>query len=110
MKQEMPNFDTLLELAINDPEQLEEIRNELALTTINAAPETMRKRLEGLQFQIDSTRHLAKTPLAACIRLSEMMHNSLEELRQAVKRPTQTAALANPESSINAKILDFPSP
>jgi hypothetical protein len=108
MKKDMPNFDTLLELALNDPEQLEEIRNELALTTINSAPETMRKRLRGLQFQIESTRHLSKTPLAACIRLSEMMHNSLEELRYAVNRPREATALANRNTSLEAKILNFP--
>ena len=106
MKQEMPNFDTLLDLAINDPEQLEEIRNQLAANTINAAPESFRQRLLGLQFQIDSTRKLSKTPMAACIRLSEMMHNSLDELREAVQRPQQSVATA--EAPVNAKILDFP--
>ncbi|MCP3908189.1 MAG: DUF3135 domain-containing protein [Oceanicoccus sp.] len=110
MKQKMPNFDTLLDLALNDPEQLEEIRSQLAMKTINSAPESVRQRLRGLQFQIDTTCKLSKTPLAACIRLSEMMHNSLEELRQAVQRPQQTTALANPNASLNAKILNFPTP
>ncbi len=108
MKQEMPNFDTLLDLATNDPEQLEVIRNQLAQKTIDEAPESFRQRLMGLQFQIDSTCKLSKTPLAACIRLSEMMHNSLEELRKAVHCPKQTTALANPDTPLNAKILDFP--
>jgi hypothetical protein len=85
---EIPSFDTLLNIAENDPELLEKIRNQLAIRSINNAPEPLRRRLRGLQFQINSTCHLAKTPLAACIRISEMMHNSMEELRLSLSRPS----------------------
>ena len=108
MNQEMPSFDTLLDIAKNDPEQLEQLRHQLASKTIDGAPDPLRQRLRGLQFQIDSTRLLAKTPLAACIRISEMMHNSMEELRLTLNQPTLAVQTATSHPShFEAKILPF---
>lgn len=105
MKQEMPNFDVLLKLAKHDPEQLEQIRQQLTFATIDAAPGYLRKRLLGLQFKIDTTRNLAKNPLAACIRLTEMMHQSFEELRIALNNPQPAEEINLPPS---AQIIPFP--
>jgi hypothetical protein len=40
---------------------------------IDGAPEANRERLRRLQWRIDQERRLARTPLAACIRISRMM-------------------------------------
>lgn len=111
MQQDLPNFDTLLRLAQEDPKQLEVLRIQLAQNTINEAPEYLRPRLRGLQFQIDSKRQLAKTPLAACIQLSAMMHNSFNELCDLLhgKIPTKSRKNKNKDDGINADILMFPS-
>ncbi len=100
MDQDIPSFDTLLQIARSDPEQLEAIRQRLAARTINAAPRALRRRLRGLQFQIDSARGLAKTPLASCIQLSEMMYDSFEELRQALNRPPLEEQAPRPKAEV----------
>ena len=84
MIQKIPSFDTLLMLAEHDPKQLEKIRRHLSERIIDSAPEYLRPRLRGLQFRIDATRRRAKNPLDACIQLSGMMFESLEELRAAL--------------------------
>lgn len=106
MSQDLPNFDTLLKLAKSDPEQLETIRKHLAYSTINAAPKNLRPRLRGLQFRIDAARRLAKSPMDACVEISEMMYSSFEELRLALNAPIAEPTVAGkPETS--AKILPF---
>lgn len=76
------SFDTLMDMAKNNPEQLEAYRQQEIEKIINAAPESYRRRLRGLQFQIDANRQLhAHSPMGSCIKISEMMHQSFNELR-----------------------------
>lgn len=84
----MPNFETLVDMAQNNPDELEQLRHDMAQKIIDAAPERIRRRLTGLQFQIDAQRKLAKNPMAACINISMMMHDSFEELRNALNHFT----------------------
>lgn len=106
MNRDIPNFDTLLQIAQSDPNELEQIRERLAASTISAAPKALRPRLRGLQFRIDSTRQLAKTPLSACIQLSEMMYQSFEELREALNKPAAPKPETGEKSS--ADVIPFP--
>lgn len=106
MDQDIPNFDTLMRIAQSDPEMLERIRRHMATRTINSAPGYLRPRLRGLQFQIDSRRLLAKTPLAACIELSEMLQQSFEELRQVLNEPS--VGDDKNEQRPSASIIPFP--
>lgn len=106
MSQDLPNFDTLLKLAKSDPEQLETIRKHLACSTINAAPKYLRPRLRGLQFRIDAARQLAKSPMDACVEISEMMYSSFEELRLALNAPLTEPVLDKRPAS-TAEILPF---
>lgn len=85
MSTRLPAFDVLLDLARNDPEGLEELRQTLTSSVIDAAPtDATRRRLRGLQFQVDMEREKAKTPLAATIRISELMCQSLAELHRSL--------------------------
>jgi hypothetical protein len=77
----LPSFERLKNMAINDPDALERLRQEYVQTAIQAAPSEYRNRLEGLQFQIDGQRRLAKSPMASCISISRMMHESLHQLK-----------------------------
>lgn len=88
MQHEFPDSDRLLELAKNDPEGLERIRQEACEALIGEAPQRLQRRLRGLQFQIDMQRRRSKTPLDACIRISEMMHDSVWSLRTALNNST----------------------
>ncbi|WP_086932769.1 DUF3135 domain-containing protein [Agarilytica rhodophyticola] len=83
MYEKWPSFDELKKLAEQSPEKLEEFRERQVQALIEQAPERIRKRLQGLQFQINCQRELHKTPLASCIAISQMMHESLAKLNEA---------------------------
>ncbi|MBL4608056.1 MAG: DUF3135 domain-containing protein, partial [Pseudomonadales bacterium] len=68
----------------HDIQEFEALRTKLCDELINSAPTAKRRRLRGIQFQVDMERRRAATPLAACIRISEMMHSSFDELRYAL--------------------------
>lgn len=84
MNKILPSFERLREMAIQDPEALERLRQEYVKAAINDAPEEYRPRLEGLQFQIDGQRRLSKNPMSSCISISKMMHESLHQLRNFI--------------------------
>ncbi len=77
-KRSIFDFNTWATLAQQDPERFEALRHRLLAEFIEHAPEHFRPRLSGLQFRIDMERRRAKTPLAACIRISQLM---MEKLR-----------------------------
>ena len=105
MYKSLPSFEELREMAQRDPEALERLRLEQVNAAINSAPESYRQRLAGLQFQIDGTRRLSKSPMAACLSISKMMHDSLHELKAFIEEDenAQPVALEQP-----AKVLAFP--
>lgn len=80
----------MLDLARNDPEQLEVLRKRLTESVIAAADnEDRKRRLEGLQFRVDMERRRAATPLAATIKISEMMAQSLADLHRSLVTPIE---------------------
>ncbi len=88
MKSRLPAFDVLVDMARNDPQGLETLRRSLTDAVIAAASnETTRRRLRGLQFRVDMERRRATTPLAAAIRISEMMCRSLADLHRSMVEP-----------------------
>lgn len=116
-------FDELLALAQN-PKALEAFREREIQAVIEQAPEYMRHRLEGLQFQIDAQRQLHKdSPLGACIKLSAMMQDSFQHLQQSLQEmiaeadsalhpldnPTPTTDNSSPpQPESDCKIIPFP--
>lgn len=83
----LPDFDQLLELAKNKPEELETLRAKLVGSLIAKASGDTQARLRGLQFQIDAQRKIHKSPLGACIKISSMMKNSFHDLITQLKQP-----------------------
>lgn len=81
---ELPGFDTLRYLAEHDPNRLELLRNALTEMLIARSPEESRQRLRGLQFQINARVKLARNPIAACVAVSSMMHDTLEQLQRTL--------------------------
>ena len=67
------DFDTWSEMARTDPETFELLRLAGIETAIESASESNRDRLRCLQWRIDQERRLARTPMAACLRISRMM-------------------------------------
>lgn len=101
----LPSVDELIELAKRDPEGLENLRKQQIEQLITAAPEKLQNRLRGLQFQIDSRRRLHKSPMGACLMISDMMLDSLGRLNEALHGSiTHTP----PKEARAASVLKFP--
>jgi len=75
-----PNFDELLILAKKDPAKFESKRREYIESFFADIPEERQRRLRGLQWQIDQARLLARTPMASCLNMMNMMWDSLHLL------------------------------
>jgi len=67
------DFDTWSAMAREDPETFESMRLAAIEAAIASAPQSNRQRLRCLQWRIDQERRLARTPMAACLRISRMM-------------------------------------
>ena len=94
-------------MARNDPQGLESLRRSLTASIIESAQdEQKRKRLEGLQFRVDLERQRARSPLAACIKISEMMCHSLADLHRSMVTPLVTDEHAGTQRK--ATIVSFP--
>lgn len=103
----LPAFDVLVDMARNDPQGLETLRRSLTDAVIAAASnETTRRRLEGLQFRVDMERRRAGTPMAATIRISEMMCKSLADLHRCMVAPTEPAPQV-PSREPAASVIPF---
>jgi len=96
-------------MARNDPQRLENLRLRLTRSVIEgAATEQKRKRLEGLQFRVDVERKRARSPLAATIKISEMMCHSLADLHRSMVTPLVSDEEHDLQAS--ATVLHFPPP
>lgn len=111
MNYTLPEFDKLKEMAQNDPEGLERLRMQLCNQLIQSAPEAYRRKLRGLQFRVDMERRRAKSPMAACIAISAMMHDSFDQLRQALNEAAGSATTvmggSQHDTMTEAKVLPF---
>ncbi|AZZ93452.1 DUF3135 domain-containing protein [Hahella sp. KA22] len=108
LRMELPHFDELLEMAKQRPEALEALREEMVEYIITSARTDCQRKLRGLQFKVDMTRARAKTPLAACIKISQLMHESLAELRYCLNE-RYDFALAEAEAApvSNAEVISL---
>ncbi len=70
-------FDAMVDMAKDNPDGFEYLRQQMIDEIIDDAPEKNRRRLIGLQWRGDQERRLARTPMAACIRMSNMMWESV---------------------------------
>jgi hypothetical protein len=105
MLTELPNFEYLSKLAAENPDKLEALRAEHIEQVIENAPQQYRRRLRGLQFQVDCERRKHNTPLASCIAISSMMYDSLHKLNAVL---TDSEAADTNAGTQSADILSFP--
>ena len=111
------NFSEWSQLAIEDPAGFEKRRRRVIDQIISHFPEAKQKRLRMLQWRIDRERDRSATPMAACIRLSSMMwdsvlgeHGLLETLNgEYLPGEPRQGKLGRPVSRLpSATILKFP--
>lgn len=105
LRKELPNFDTLVELANTDPDGLEHLRSSLIRDFIDRAPDNQRQRLQGLQFTIDMERRKAKNPVQSCMRMSQMMHERVTDLCDSLNDFSTLSAVPQPVPVGSAKII-----
>ena len=97
------DFNHWSELARSDPEAFEARRAEVIEQMIQSMPEHRQQRMRCLQWKIDQVRGRAANPMAACIKLSEMMWDSLVGpggLREVLERVGQGEFEAPPKASV----------
>lgn len=105
------DFDAWAELAKRDPAAFEQLRSDTIEALLQQVPANRQHRLRGLQWRIDRTRERASNPMAACIRISQMMWDSLLgpggllDALERIRAPEQPPATAPPPQ---ARVLDFP--
>ncbi|TCK17026.1 uncharacterized protein DUF3135 [Thiogranum longum] len=100
------DFDDWAELAQTDPAAFELRREQAIEELIARMPEHKQQRMRCLQWKIDQVRDRAGSPMAACIKLSEMMWDSLTGpggLKEALDR----MSIENTDPLPNADILRF---
>ncbi|MGD8418182.1 MAG: DUF3135 domain-containing protein [Pseudomonadales bacterium] len=109
MTTRLPAFEVLVDMARNDPEGLETLRRSLTNAVIaTARSEHSRRRLQGLQFRVDLERRRAASPLAATIRISEMMCRSLADLHASLLTPVEDAPAGSAAVAAVDNVVPFP--
>lgn len=103
------DFDQWAELAKTDPVAFEARRGEIIEDMIQRLPPHRQQRMRCLQWKIDQIRNQASNPMSACIKLSEMMWDSLVGpggLREVLERVGERNFQPPPK----ARVLEFRSP
>jgi hypothetical protein len=100
------DFDTWSDLAQSDPQAFEARRAEIIEQMIQRMPTHKQHHMRCLQWKIDQVRAHSSNPLSACIKLSEMMWESLTGpggLRESLERLSK----GNFEPPPKARVLNF---
>ncbi len=104
------DFSEWSSLADTDPKAFELRREQVIESVIQSMPDAKQDRMRRLQWRIDQERRLAKSPMAACIRLSNMMWENvlgknglLDNLQHMDQQRLKRRSLAT-----NANVLRFP--
>lgn len=106
----LPSVDKLIELATNNPEALEQLRQNQVNALIASAPKHMQRRLRGLQFQIDCKRQLHdNSPMGSCMAITKMMMDSLQGLNEALHGyVNQDTSYKHKSGHEKTEIIPFP--
>jgi hypothetical protein len=100
------DFDTWARLAHADPLAFELKRKTTLEAVISDAPARSQAQLRRMQWKLDRIRDIAPTPLAACVRMQEMMWESVLGHDGLLARLGQLPATEYPPPA-TADILDF---
>ncbi len=102
------DFERWAQMARQDPDQFEVMRQQLIQDLIAQAPPHLKLRMEGLQWQVDQIRKQADNPMAACLQISQKMWNNVlgeKGLLTVLREPK--AFLDNIREEPGGKILSF---
>ncbi|WP_051202253.1 DUF3135 domain-containing protein [Ferrimonas senticii] len=82
----LPNFDQLLALAQNHPQQFEQLRQQLISDTIANANPSHQARLQALQHNLDTRLDRCSNPTQRMLVASQMMHDKVLHLRDLLNQ------------------------
>ncbi|HEB55511.1 MAG TPA: DUF3135 domain-containing protein [Gammaproteobacteria bacterium] len=101
------DFDHWSEIARTDPEAFEAMRREIIRACIDSAPQDRQQRMRGLQWQIDCLRAQSKNPLSACLKISRMMWDTLQQLGDVSRDLARPDPIAGERKLTRATVLPF---
>lgn len=102
------DFNKWSKLAKTDPEAFEKKRLERIEELISQRPKEKQHHLRQLQWKIDMERKKCKNPMAACIKISQMMWDKHIEHRDILIKFTQGSVFAPPSTEKpTATVLPF---
>ncbi|MGD8430643.1 MAG: DUF3135 domain-containing protein [Ectothiorhodospiraceae bacterium] len=101
------DFDQWATLASDDPEKFETKRQAEIDAFISAQRASRQQHLRRLQWRIDRERERCGTPLAACIRLSNMMWGSFAGPNGLAESLNGVPASRKRLPATNGKVLPF---
>ncbi len=67
------DFDEWAKLAKENPDAFENKRQQMIQDVIDTSSPKIRRRMQGLQWQIDQIRATSTNPMASCLKISQMM-------------------------------------
>lgn len=107
-----PDFDATewMALAETDPEEFEAQRRDAIDHLISQAPERLRQRLRCIQWRIEMERRKCATPLAACLKLNQMMWDFVFAEHGFVNTLNGLAGSPRKNTHPPARVLHFPGP
>lgn len=76
----LPDFDEMVKMALEEPEKLEKLRQEMINDVITSAPIEHQEKLKHLQTRINLITRGSKNSLDATIKLSKEMMKSFNNL------------------------------
>ena len=100
------DFDQWVALAQKDPDAFEQCRAHLISIALNRITATRRHKFECLQWRIDAIRHKTKTPLFACIKISQLMWSSFDELQRSYNTLNHNVSFLTKEPK-SATVIPF---
>ncbi|MEE9413345.1 MAG: DUF3135 domain-containing protein [Methylococcales bacterium] len=101
------DFDEWALLAKQNPEAFEIKRRELIENTIARSQPERQQRLRCLQWKIDQIRDRSPTPISACVKLSNMMWDSLTG-PGGLKESLEQVGKEHPAPLPRARVLNLP--
>jgi len=99
------NFDKWAYLAKSDPKAFELCRSQFLKNALQHIDKNKRHKFECLQWRIDQIRLTTKTPLSACVKISQLMWTSFEELHRQYHDDYQDLVSLTPQKT--ATVLPF---
>lgn len=100
------DFDEWSRLARSDPDAFERRRRDAIDFAISRASARSQPRLRRLQWRIDMEIRRAKTPMAACLRVSTMMWDSVVGERGLLRAVEALRNLERPEGAPPENMAD----